>query len=236
VNTIVTVPQAAATATMAGSSLGTTPGSTVNAEIAAAISQLSANQMAIMSQMAAMSFAPVTAQGTCRTQHMFQVPPIQQLAIPVQQSFQQSAFNGGHCGGCDRGCGRGGQGCTPFADHMRMTGGIPAMPSAVFPLARRGTQIPLINGGAQMTPFQGGQQRKHMLDLSNIYKRFNNWNVCFSCGFDIENGHTSTTCPFKKANHQILFTRKNAQQFIAAGYDPCTKGMHKTVLPLRHAT
>jgi hypothetical protein len=75
VDTIVTVPQAAATATMAGSLLGTTPGSTVNAEIAAAISQLSANQTAIMSQMAAMSFAPATAQDTCRTQHMFQVPP-----------------------------------------------------------------------------------------------------------------------------------------------------------------
>ena len=233
VDTIVTVPQAAATANTAGSSLGTTPGSTVNAEIAAAISQLSANQMAIMSQMAAMSFTPATAQDTRRTQHMFQVPPIQQLAIPVQQSFQQSAFNGGRSGGRGRGRGRGGQGCMPFADPMRMTGGIPAMPSAVFSLARRGMQIPLINGGAQMTPSQGGQQRQHM---PNIYKRFNNWNVCFLCGFDIENGHTSTTCPFKKANHQMSFTRKNAQQFIAAGYDPCTKGIHKSVLPARRAT
>jgi hypothetical protein len=68
VDTIVTVPQAAATATMADSLLGTTPGSTVNAEIAAAISQLSAYQTAIMSQMAAMSFAPATTQDTRRTQ------------------------------------------------------------------------------------------------------------------------------------------------------------------------
>jgi hypothetical protein len=233
VDTIVTVPQAAATATMAGSSLGTTPGSTVNVEIVAAISQLSVYQTAIMSQLAAMNFAPTTAQDTRRTQHMFQAPPIQQLAIPVQQSFQQSAFNGGRRGGRGLGHGCRGQGCTPFADHMRMAGGIPAMSSAVFPLARRGMQIPLINGGAQMTPSQGGQQRQHM---SNIYKRFNNWNVCFSCGFDIENGHTSTTCPFKKANHQMSFTRENAQQFIAVGYDPCTKGIHKSVLPARHAT
>ncbi len=121
----------------------------------------------------------------------------------------------------------------PFSDHMRMAGGIPAMPSAVFPLARRGTQIPLINGGAQMTPSQGGQQRQHM---PNIYKRFNNWNVCFLCGFDIENGHTSTTCPFKKANHQMSFTCENAQQFIATGYNLFTKGIHKSVLPARHAT
>ena len=68
-------------------------------------------------------------------------------------------------------------------------------------------------------------------DFSNIYKRHNNWNVCFSCGFDIEDGHTSATCPFKKANHQQSFTRDNAQQFIATGYDPCTRGMHKTILP-----
>jgi hypothetical protein len=40
----------------------------------------------------------------------------------------------------------------------------------------------------------------------------------------------SLMCPFKKANHRTLFVRKNAQQIIAAGYDPCTRGMHKMVL------
>jgi hypothetical protein len=48
---------------------------------------------------------------------------------------------------------------------------------------------------------------------------------------DVKNGHKSTTCPFHKMNHQQVYTHKNAQQFIALGYDPCSKGMHKTILP-----
>jgi hypothetical protein len=239
--TIVTVtpmvPQAAATVTVAASSLGTATGSANNAELAAAINQLSANQTAIMSQMAAMSFTPATTHDTRKQQHRFQVPPIQQLAIPVHQSFQQAAFNGGRRGGRDRGCGRGGRGRTPFANHMRMTGGSPVMQNPVFPPTRGGTQVPPIHGGAQMNPYQGGQQQaRKKPDFSNIYKWYNNWNVCFSCGFDVEDGHTSATCPFKKANHQMSFTHGNAQQFIAVGYDPCTKGMHKTVLPAGRAT
>ncbi len=66
--TIVTVtppvPQAAATVTVAASLLGTATGSANNAELTAAINQLLANQMAIMSQMAAMSFTPATTHDT----------------------------------------------------------------------------------------------------------------------------------------------------------------------------
>jgi hypothetical protein len=60
-------------------------------------------------------------------------------------------------------------------------------------------------------------------------KKYANWNVCFSCGFDIEEGHTSQTCPghWRKMNHQEEFTCENSWQWINAGYDPCTKGMHK---------
>ncbi len=47
-------------------------------------------------------------------------------------------------------------------------------------------------------------------DLSDVYKWYNNWNACFSCGFNVENDHTSTTCPFNKINHQQTYTRKNA--------------------------
>ncbi len=86
-------------------------------------------------------------------------------------------------------------------------------------------------GGGIAQPSPGMRQQRKQLDFSNIYKIHNNWNACFSCGFDIEDGHTSITCPFKWWNHQDLFTRRNKQQFIAAGYDPCTKGTHKTVLP-----
>ena len=38
----------------------------------------------------------------------------------------------------------------------------------------------------------------------NPYKRFNNWNMCFTCGFDIPHWHTSATCPFKdEVGHQV---------------------------------
>ncbi len=84
--------------------------------------------------------------------------------------------------------------------------------------------------------FIGRVQQTRRINLPNVYKVnkvHNHWNVCFSCGFDVEDGHTSQTCPahWRKMNHQDAYMRKNAQQFISPGYDPCTKGMHKTVLP-----
>ncbi len=80
----VTVPQAVA-ATMTSSSFGTSPSTNFacNAEIASAINQLLANQTAIMSQMAAMSFAPVTTQATRGASNTFSVLPFQRLAIPL---------------------------------------------------------------------------------------------------------------------------------------------------------
>ncbi len=68
---------------------------------------------------------------------------------------------------------------------------------------------------------------------SNIYKRYNNRNVCLLCIFDVEDRHSSLTCLFRKVNQQTTFTCKNVQQFIAAGYDLCTKGMHKNGAPIR---
>jgi hypothetical protein len=203
----------------------TTPAS-INADIAAAINQLSANQTAIMTQMAALSFTPAPANPT-RGRTIANIPPIQQLAVPIQQQFPNGGFGtngGGRRPGRGRGRGRGGRGRTPFADYMRMQGST----GATIP----GHMVPY---GGGVVPFQQavltGPPQVRNPDFSNIYKRHNNWNVCFSCGFDIEDGHTSATCPFKKANHQQSFTRENAQQFIAAGYDPCTRGMHKTILP-----
>ncbi len=75
------------------------------------------------------------------------------------------------------------------------------------------------------------QQQPRNANFSTIYKRYKNWNVCYSCGFDIEEKHTLMTYPFWKVSHQMGFTCENAQQYIAAGHNPCTKGMHKLVLP-----
>ncbi len=198
-NTAVLVPQMAAAATTTGSSLGTAP-SAINAEIAAAISQLSANQSAIMSQMAAMSFVLANTLITCRASRTFNVPaPIQQLAIPLQQNFTPNVFNPGRHGGRGRGRGQGGRGGTPFADRMHTMGAILAM----------GTYASHAWGLA-LAPIPKWTTTARNPDFSNIYKRFNNWNICFLCGFNIEDEHTSLTCPFKKANHQMLFVHKNA--------------------------
>ena len=41
------------------------------------------------------------------------------------------------------------------------------------------------------------------------------------------------TCPapWRRANHQEGFDRNNAGQYIGAGYNACTKAMHKSQLP-----
>ena len=68
---------------------------------------------------------------------------------------------------------------------------------------------------------------------SNLTKRFANWNVCYSCGFDVADGHTSQTCPqnLRKPDHDTYFTCQNAQQYIDQGYKCATKNHHKTVFP-----
>ncbi len=68
---------------------------------------------------------------------------------------------------------------------------------------------------------------------SNLVKVHNNWNVCYTCGFDVEDGHTSMTChmDWRKRTHDVTFTRDNAQQKLAQGCDACMRGMHKTLLP-----
>jgi hypothetical protein len=92
--------------------------------------------------------------------------------------------------------------------------------------------------GAGTFTGRGQQARRINPPNSNVYKIHNNWNVYYSCGFDVEDGHMSATCipHWQKMNHQGSYTCKNAQQFINAGYDPCTKGMRKTVLPMARYT
>jgi hypothetical protein len=56
--------------------------------------------------------------------------------------------------------------------------------------------------------------------------------MCFSHAVLILRMDTLPSCArsgSKTTKHPTC--AKNAQQFIAAGYDPCTKGMDKTVLP-----
>jgi hypothetical protein len=88
--------------------------------------------------------------------------------------------------------------------------------------------------GGGIAPFaQQSPARNAAPMYSNIIKGYPNWKVCFSCGFDVEDGHTSKTCPVQwtRANHQEGFDQANSNQYIAAGYDACTKLMHKSQLP-----
>ncbi len=144
----------------------------------------------------------------------------QPFAGAAQGMFNPGQGGGGHQRGrCGRGCtgSRGGRRrCRAFANQVPGgNGGIPPFVNGP-PLAF----MPPI-GARVNAPFQ-----------SNLTKRHANWNVCWLCGFDMEDGHTSATCPthWRKTDHQVGFTCGNAQQWINQGYAPCTKGMHKTKL------
>jgi hypothetical protein len=156
--------------------------------------------------MAALAIVPPPAQNTraYAPREQFYVPPIQQVAVPMQQPFSAAgAYPAGHGGqrgvrGCNQGGHQGGCSRMPFADAMQGAGAAPTM-TAMIPY-----------GGGIAQPSPGMRQRPKQLDFSNICKIHNNWNACFSCGFDIKDRHTSITCPFKWWNHQDSFTRGNA--------------------------
>ncbi len=221
-NNATTVTQTAAY-TM-GSTLGNTYGGAtpIPLEISTAINQLAANQVAIQQQMAPMTFT--TNSPSPHTQ--FQIPPIlnmgQQPFAGVAQGIYNIGQGGGGCqqGGRCRGCtGSRGGGCGRGAFAQQIPGGFGGIPPFV-----NGPPVAFVppTGARVNAPFQ-----------SNLTKRYANWNVCWSCGFDVEDGHTLAMCPthWRKTDHQVGFTRRNAQQWINQGYAPCTKGMHKTKLP-----
>ncbi len=204
--------------------------------IANAINQLSANQTVIMpqiSQIAAMSLAQRPQAPSFQTTH---APPLQQIAIPAIQLFSGVATGfhtgttaGGGRGGRNRRKGHGGRGAglggggndrTPFATYQQGQG------RGGGGLVHQGP-----TGFIPQPPRPGGNNPPATSPL-NFVKRFAN-NVCYSCGFDVEDGHTSATCPRErqKPTHQEAYTRENAQGYITAGWDTCTKGKHKNLLP-----
>ena len=70
--------------------------------------------------------------------------------------------------------------------------------------------------------------RNTALMYSNIVKQHNNMNACFSCGFNVEERHTSCTCPqeWRQTNHhhQEAYDRHNAQQYIDGRDTPIHEG------------
>eukprot|EP00804_Cyclotella_cryptica_P010472 CCRYP_012303-RA/>CCRYP_012303-RA protein AED:0.45 eAED:0.14 QI:0/0/0/0.6/1/1/5/0/1176 len=53
---------------------------------------------------------------------------------------------------------------------------------------------------------------------SNTTKFFNNWNMCYSCGWDVPQWHNSHTCADHVPGHQEGCTRANAQAYMTAGH------------------
>ncbi len=132
--TTVTLPTVAATmATAGGIMMGSTYAATnavaITAEVMAAINQLSENQMHILQQMAAMNVASPPPDIAAP---VYNVPPIQSVTIPNQQTFPAGGFHQGggaarggsyrSGGGHGRRDGRSGSGCIPFANHMATIG------------------------------------------------------------------------------------------------------------------
>ncbi len=155
----------------------------------------------------------------------------------MQQLFAGAALvrfghgnGGGGRGGCSR-QGHGGHGggwnqCTPFANfgcnqgvggngQGRGGGRIPQAPGAFNP---------------QAPTFVPHNARNITVPFSNTVKSYVNWNACYTCGFDVDDGHTSVACHklWRKPNHQEGFTSPNAQEYPNVGWAPRTKGMIKS--------
>lgn len=191
--------------------------------VTSAINQLVANQQAMSQQIAAFANGNRAPPAAVQFPTQFIVPPI---TVPPIGSFQGGGNRASRRAGRGRGerSGRQGQSGgrntrTPFANYLarQAGGGLPTI--AALPTAG--------------VTFPGAGPSLANATHSNIVKRYANMNACFSCGFDVETGHTSKTCPasWRRANHQEGYNRDNAQQYIAAGYDACTKAMHKTQYP-----
>ena len=135
--------------------------------------------------------------------------------IPVLPPAQQWNFGS---------AGRGGSG------RSRSGRGRRAPRQGLAPPAQMGNQtIPYIPAGAQHGNGRVQNSRNPM--FSNIVKDFANQNVCFSCGFDVDDWHNSATCPNRKPGHQTGFTRSNWQEYERANHQFCRKAMHKTMYP-----
>ena len=227
-----------------GSDSDSTGGDTTETIIAAALASTEAKMDGIMEtnrqimvQLAAMTIAPAATQVIAPAYMApayapppvqynppptnYYNPPVQQVNVPTQFGYntqRQPRQGGGRNGGGGRGGGRGRGPRTPFANYV----------------ARGNTQqnAPAYGGGTVATSvLTAGTQQ--FTTVPNIVKAYNNWNMCYSCGFDVEDAHTSESCPqqWRKPGHQTGCNRNNYQQYIAQGHKPRMKGAHKTQLP-----
>jgi hypothetical protein len=131
-------------------------------------------------------FAAFTTQKNTTYQARTPTPPITQFTIPNLATFPFEGHGGGRRAG---GGGRGGR------SNFATTGGHNVRtPFANFNAGQSGLPPIGANGGCSggMAPFAQQTPARNAAPMySNILKVYANWNVCFLCGFDVENGHTS---------------------------------------------
>ena len=233
--------QAAANVTVNSGVTAPTAQSAVSADVLTAIKTLAANQATIVQQMAAFSLsgnrpamqaaAPavhvpyVPQQGTT-----LQVPPVPAIHVPLINPYNQG---GGYAGGYNPGRGGRYSGYGGRSAGYRRGGRGRYSRNRYDPTGRAEAMVPYAGGG-QGVPQVGGMQTAQRINPphSNITKRFNNWNACYSCGFDVADWHNSQTCNNRKPSHNENYTRSNAQGFLNRGdLNVCTAGIHKTQLP-----
>jgi hypothetical protein len=166
------------------------------AQLKTSMQQIAANETqhnkehTLMMQQFAMMSTTNTVNPTFRPQPTTQrnfVPS----AITMPTLHQQLTPPGG--GGCGSGRAHGGRGRRPAR--------IPHQ-GAPMPFAGGNQLIPYIP--ANIHPVQHQNPC-----YSNVVKQWANQNICFSCGFDVEDWHNSSSCPRKKPGHQDGFTRTN---------------------------
>jgi hypothetical protein len=201
--------------------------------VATAINQLSTNQTAMWVHMQSLSLqdhAPPShvansvvynpPHNVAAVQAPYQAPPIHAFLTVPAPLFQAGRCRGHGQGGCTRHRpGREGRSLNPFGPGGRGTGtvyvpgGVVQPPYGPYPPTLTPTTVQC------NTPY--------------LIKKYNNWNVCYTCSFNVEAKHTSMTCPFDwhKPGHCKNYMRKNVQLYIDCGHNVCTKGIHKTMLP-----
>jgi hypothetical protein len=191
--------------------------------------QLHQNQHQMMEQMTALSFNQSNTGCGIGCQGRGWPPPTAPFA---PNGFGRNTYGGrggqdyGDRGGQGRGRGWGrGRGPPAFIAGCAP----PIMPIRAGRAPEYTGPPPAAGGGYYAAPPQTQQAPLY----SNLMKQFANWNACYSCGFDVVDGHTSQMCPqhLRKPDHDCYFTRQNAQQYINVGYACSTNNHHKTILP-----
>ena len=188
-------------------------------QLAVNTNHLHQQQQDIINQMAMMTMnhsakVPATHQTFTHVPPPIYEPP----ALPQYQqgyNISQQQFGGqGTAGGHGR---RRGYGCRGGYDR----GG--GQPRHERGCGNTGIPMPYI-GGNQLVPYiLGGMQQQPAPTAPNKKKWYANQNMCYTCGFDVEDWHNSNSCPFKKCGHQNGFTCANYMQYEQAGYPFCKR-------------